>query len=118
MGSKRLRGNLANQLLGDKYGSSVEGLELIEYCKDKEAKIYHVTKVAAARELKAIYEQSDAVIEDHLEQSDFILEYKGSFLPKCLPYLFLYMDSEAMAEKARELLYGVEQTVISGSDFL
>ena len=73
--------------------------------------------MAAARELKSIYAQSDAVIEDHLEPSEFVTSYKGSYLPHCLPYLFFYMDSETMAERARDLLYGPNQTVFSGSDF-
>ena len=116
-GAKRLSGELAEQLLADKFGQSPEGKELIYNCSDQEVQIYHVTKVAAARELKSIFAQSDAVIEDHLEPSEFMTSYKGSYLPHCLPYLFLYMDSEAMAEKARELLYGANQTAFSGSDF-
>ena len=116
-GAKRLTPELAEKLLGDKFGQSPEGKDLIRKCAGQEVHIYHVTKVAAARELKSIYAQSDAGIEDHLEPSEFMTSYKGSFLPHCLPYLFLYMDSEAMAESARELLYGLSQTVFSGSDF-
>jgi hypothetical protein len=49
-----------------------EGKELIYMCKDKDAHIYHVTKVAAAREMRAIYASSAATIEDHLYESDFL----------------------------------------------
>ena len=44
-------------------------------------------------------------------------DYKGSFLPLCIPYLFVYCDSEKMSERAREFLYGQDQTIFSGSDF-
>jgi len=38
--------------------------------------------------------------------------------PKRLPYLFLYMDSEEMFERALELCYGKTQAAYTGKDVL
>ena len=93
-------------LLNDKYGNDMsDGYKLISSLANQTVSIYHLTKIAAKREIIAIYSQTQAVLEDHLFLSGVIDNCKGSFLPHCLPYLFLYLDSEVMIEEAMELLY-------------
>lgn len=83
-----------------------------------EVHIYHLTKLAGDREVRALFAQSDAILEDYLFVSPVITEAKGALLPPCLPYLFLYMDSGTMSERAMELLYGKEKTTFTARDLL
>lgn len=80
--------------------------------------IYHLTKLAGEREVRALFAQSEAILEDYLFVSPVIAEAQGALLPHCLPYLFLFMDSGTMSERAMELLYGREQIDFTARDLL
>ena len=66
---------------------------------------FHVSKVAARKEIKSIFDQSEVTIEDHLFCSNEVLRAEGSFLPSMLPYLFIVVDTEEMFEQALLTFY-------------
>ena len=78
---------------------------LLQMMEDKELYIFHLSKIAAAKEMAAIYEATEAVLVDHLMKNPVITNEKGCLLAHHMPYLFFYMDSEVMYEKACEYLY-------------
>lgn len=99
----------ARHLLEDKFNpDDSEGKRVMKQFSGKEVHIFHLAKVAGIRELKSIFQSTEASLSDHISNSTFITDYDGSFLPSCIPYLFLFMDCDKMEERARELLYGVD----------
>ena len=58
----------AERLLEDKYGESLmkEGPRLIQAFAGREVHLYHLSKVAAAREAQALFARAGAVLEDHV----------------------------------------------------
>ena len=67
--------------------------------------MYHLTKLAGEREVRALFARSDVILEDYLFRNTDIIETKGAYLPDSLPFLFLYMDSGVMHEHAMEIIY-------------
>ena len=110
----------ATELLEDRFDpQSPEGRRLIQRFKEaEEVHLYHLSKVAGDREVRAIFGQTEATVEDHLYGSRVITNAGGSLLPRCMPYLFLLMDSEVMFERAMELIYGKGQAAFSRIGFL
>ena len=109
----------AEHLFEDKYGGGESaGRKLIDGLANTEVHIYHLTKLAGEREVRALFAQSDVILEDYLFTSAEITQARGSYLPNCLPYLFFYMDSGTMHERAVELLYGLELTTFTAKDLL
>jgi hypothetical protein len=114
-----LRAGEASHLLGDKFGGAgTEGgpvKKLIGAFTGREVHLFHLSKVAADREARALFTRAGAVLEDHLYASTVVTEATGPLLPGCLPFLFLFMDSAAMLEGGIELLYGRALATYSAS---
>lgn len=108
----------ANSLLSDKYGNTEDGKRLIGRFENREVDMYHLTKLAGEREIRALFARSDVILEDYLFRNASITEAKGAFLPSSLPFLFFYMDSGIMHEKAMEILYGPKQVMFTSRDLL
>jgi len=109
----------ATGLLEDRFDpQSREGKRLIQcFTEAEEVHLYHLSKVAGDREVRAIFGQTEATVEDHLYPSGVITNAGGPLLPRCMPYLFLLMDSEVMFERALELVYGKSQAAFSRISF-
>ena len=114
-----LRASEATRLLGDKFGDAGEedgpAKKLIGAFAGREVHLFHLSKVAADREARALFTRAGAVLEDHLYASTVVTEASGPLLPACLPFLFLFMDSAAMLEGGMELLYGRSLAAYSAS---
>ena len=109
----------AEHLLEDRFDpQSPEGRRLIQNFREaEEVHLYHLSKVAGDREVRAIFGQTEATVEDHLSGSRVITNAGGSLLPRTMPYLFLLMDSEVMFDRAMELIYGKGQAAFSRIGF-
>lgn len=118
-GSKTLSADQARYLLEDKFDlESFEGSKLCSNFSNQQVHFFHVTKVAAFRELRQIFFDSEAMMEDHLYSSSLIENTEGSFLPHHLPFLFVLVDSTVMQERALETFYEPELTKFCGKDLL
>jgi len=115
-----LDGDQAQRLLEDRFGARVlrDGPKLIRAFSNREVHLFHLSKVAADREARALYARAGPVLEDLLYPSPIVTGASGPLLPEALPFLFLYMDSDTMFERATELLYGPRLAAFTASDFL
>ena len=113
-----LRADEAERLLSDKFGGDTlaEGPRLIRAFTGREVHLFHLSKIAADREARALFARSGAVLEDHVYASTVVTEASSPLLPACLPFLFLYMDSDAMLEGGMELLYGRSLSAYAAGD--
>jgi hypothetical protein len=93
-----------------------EGPRLIRAFTGREVHLFHLSKIAADREARALFARSGAVLEDHVYASTVVTEASSPLLPACLPFLFLYMDSDAMLEGGMELLYGPALSAYAAGD--
>ena len=50
--------------------------------------------------------------------SSEIIDAKGSLAVRCLPFIFLFMDSDTMFERGMELVYGKSAASFTGGDFI
>ena len=86
----------------DKYGEdSVECNKLYEMLDTHPVHIFHLTKVAADRECRALYIQSDMVLSDLNEAKNLT----RPLTPQHLPFMFFFMDMESSFEESLSLLY-------------
>ena len=69
---------------------------LLKLLANRPINIYHLTKIAAERELNAIFDLSEITIHDHLKVDPFVENHRGPFMAEHIPYLFIYADSEEM----------------------
>lgn len=95
-----------------------QGPKLISAFAHREVHLFHLSKIAADREARALFARAGPVLEDHVYASPVVTEARGTLLPECLPFLFLYMDSDTMFERALELVHGQELSTFTASDFL
>jgi hypothetical protein len=95
-----------------------DGGELISAFTGREVHVFHLSKTAADKEARALFARGGAILEDHVFASPIVTEETGQFMPKALPFLFLFMDSDPMFEVAIELLYGSVQSSYTASDFI
>lgn len=110
----------AERLLEDKFAARVmpEGPRLIEALAGREVHLFHLSKVAAAREARALFTRGGPVLEDHVYGSPLVAAAAAPLLPELMPLLFLYMDSDSMFEAGMELLYGPALSCFTASDLL
>jgi hypothetical protein len=110
----------AQRLLEDKFGEEAmaEGPKLIRAFAHRDVHLFHLSKIAADREARALFAAAGPVLEDHVYPSPVVTEARGPLLPECLPFLFLYMDPGTMFERAIELVHGPELSTFTASDFL
>jgi hypothetical protein len=117
---KQLERAEAEQLLGDRDAESAmpQGSRLIEHFTCAEVHLFHVSKVAAAREARALFARGGVLLEEHLERRAEVADAVSPLLPDSMPHLFLLMGSDAMFEAGMQLLHGQEQASFTASDFL
>ena len=94
------------------------GPKLIAAFAHREVHLYHLSKIAADREARALFARAGPVLEDHVYASPIVTEATGPLLPETLPFLFLYMDTDAMFERGVELVHGPALSTFTASDFL
>lgn len=110
----------ARRLLEDRFGQEVmpDGPKLIRAFAHRDVHVFHLSKIAADREARALFARAAPVLEDILYPSPVVSAARGPLLPECLPFLFLFMDSGTMFERGIELLYGPELACYTARDFL
>jgi hypothetical protein len=70
--------------------------------------MFHLAKITARKELEEIYSTTNVTLKEHLFCHPRVMNHKGSMTPEHLPYLFFFMDSEAMFENALTKIVGRE----------
>jgi len=117
--AKVLAADEAERLLEDKFGKQPmeAGPKLIEAFSHREVHVYHLCKIAADREARALFARAGPVLEDHVYASPLVTEARGALLPESLPFLFLFMDTDTMFERGVELVHGPELSTFTASDF-
>lgn len=74
--------------------------------------VFHLQKIAADREARAMWKRADVQIDDLISKTNFPQPYK----PAYIPYMFLYLDDLESREVGLALIYNVRHLVFSGLD--
>ena len=109
---RRLTELQATDLVGFKF-SFEDGQHLVYNLRSEEVHCFHLAKLAADREVREMFRQSDLQFEDLLMPTDFGTPLK----PVDIPYLFFFMDTERTYELCLRLLYKKNAIQYTGQDF-
>lgn len=86
---------VADDMFADKFGFDfLDGYKIMELMDKEDVHLFHLTKIAADREVRELYKESDLQFEDLI----YATEWAKPLKPTQIPYLFFFLDSERTFE--------------------
>lgn len=101
-------------LFQHKLGAALDLAPVLDNLRGAPVHIFHLAKIAADREIRAMYQQSDLQFEDLY----CVTNWPAPFKPMQIPHLFFFMDTERTFELCLRLLYKSHQVQYTGEDFI
>ena len=90
-----------------------QDMRLIDFLKEQQTHVFHLTKIAADREIRCLFKDSSLTFEDFFE----LQISEPPFKPKHLPYMFMFMDNAAMYESVLAIIRPAMSN-ITGADMI